>query len=241
MTTSEKKISSREISILEDQAVSGKPKCLILARAGSKRLKNKNKLLLGGKPLVVRAIETAKQSEIFEAIMVSSDDEDILEMAYDAKVQPHKRGKELAGDNVQMKHVVRYLLSQFEFGKCACLLTPCNPFVTSEDLKAGYELFKEKEANYVMSVKVANPPPALARRVINGFIESAEGLQRAQKYESLYFADGGFIFFAPEAFINEFDDGFYGTKCVPYITPHIGVDIDSQQDFDYAQYLLEGK
>ncbi len=240
-TQTSQKLTSKEIAELEAQAAGERPICFILARRGSKRLKNKNKLMLHGKPLIQYAIDAAKTSEIFQGVVVSSDDMDILEMAYDSHCLCHQRPKGLAGDKIQMKDVIKYLFECYSVGEVACLMTPCNPFITSDDLKAGLQLFKEKDANYVMSVKKAQPHPMLAMKLVKGTIEPANGLQRTQKYEPMYFADGGFIFFKPSVFLQEFGYGFYGTKNYPYITPHLTVDIDTQENFDLAQKLMENK
>lgn len=236
MTTLNQK--APEIVQLEEQAIHGKPKCIILARKGSKRLKNKRKLLLNGKPLIMYNIDVAKESDLFDGIMVSTDDEDVLEMAYEAKVQLHKREKTLCGDTVQMRHVIRYLMSQFDYGNCCCLMGACNPFVTPDDLKEGLKLFRDKQANYVMSVKLVKPPVENARRLIKGCLEPIKDLGRSQTLEPRYVHDGGFIFFNPNIFMIEFDWGFYGSKNYPYITPHPSVDIDTMEDFQLASILI---
>ncbi len=233
--------TSKEIADLEEQAAHGKPVCFILARKGSKRLKHKSRLMLNGKPLIKYAIDAAKGSEIFDGVVVSSDDMDILEIAYDSHCLIHQRPAGLAGDKIQMKDVVYYLGGIYKIEGCACLLTPCNPFITADDLKAGYQLFKDKQANYVMSVKEVRPRPELAVRVIKGFLEPISGLKRSQGYERRYYADGGFIFFNPDVFEKEIGYGFYGTKNYPYITPHITIDIDTKEDYEYAKYLTEVK
>ncbi len=236
MTTSNQK--TPEIVQLEEQAIHGKPKCIILARKGSRRLPNKHTLSLNGKPLIMYAVDAAKESGIFDGVMVSSDDEAVLELAYEAKTQLHLREKTLAGGKTQQKHVVKYLMSQYDFGKCACLLQACNPFVTADDLKAGWNLFNEKQANYVMSVKLVKPPIENARRLIKGLLEPIKDLGRSQKHESRYVSDGGFIYFNPDIFMIEFDWGFYGSKNYPYITPHPSVDVDTEGDFRLAERLI---
>ncbi len=237
--TSEK-VTSKLVQQLEEQASEGRPTCLILARKGSKRLKNKNMLLLNGKPLFQYAIDLAKKSDLFGNIVVSSDDMKILEIAYELGVLAHQRPSTLCGDKVQMKEVVRFLADIYDLGRCACLLTPCNPFVTIDDLKTGYKLFKDSDANYVLSMKLTHPHPALARKLVKGFVEPAK-LDRSQTYEAMYHADGGFIFFKPDAFLQEFEYGFYGTKCVPYFSTHFSIDIDTQEDLDLARKLMEAK
>lgn len=217
-----------------------KPICFVLAKKVSKRLPHKNKLLINGKPLVVYAIEAAKAADIFSAVVCSTDDMEIMEMAYDtSKCLLHKRPYELTTSRVQMKQVVKFLLTIY---RCTnfCMMSPSNPFVTPEDLKAGYDMLMEKHANYVMSVKRTKPMENLIQLDKDGYIPP-KSLKRSQNYKPTYIADGGFVFGNINAFSKEFDYGFYGSKCLPYITPHPSVDIDTQEDFDYAKYLMEDK
>lgn len=216
----------------------GKPLCFILAKKHSQRLPGKNKLYIKGKPLVVYAIEAAKQSEIFGSVIVSSDDMEVLEMAYEAGALVHKRTYELCTPKVQMKQVMRFLLQVYK-AQVFCLLTPCNPFVTSDDLKAGYDILMEKETNYVISVKKGKPVEYALTLNKDKFITPRLGMKRTQELKPVYYADGGFVFARSEAFTYEYDYGFYGSRCALYETPHVSVDIDTKSDYEYAKYLME--
>ena len=232
--------TASEKRLLADTA--GKPMAIIPAREGSKRLKNKNKALINGKPLVLYAIEAAKESGVFDAIVVSSDDEEILEIAYENKVLPHKRAMGLAGDRVQVRHVCQYLLPVYGNPECFCVLYPTNPFRTPEDLNNAYNLFLEKDANYVMSVVTASPPPQLALKKLRmGWLApwiGVDEMKQSQKLETLYRHDGSFIFAKSKIFLIEFDYKFYGSKVIPYFIEHPSVDIDTQDDLRYARYLM---
>jgi CMP-N-acetylneuraminic acid synthetase len=242
-STKEIEISSTLINMTEEEAVKtivqfderNKPICFILAKRRSKRLPNKNRLKLNDKTLVIYPIEVALKSGLFKTVIVSSDSLDILEMSYEAGAMLHKRPIGLCTDKTQMKHVVKYLVEIYECDSF-CVLTPCNPFVTSEDLINGYKMLIEKKANYVLSV-IRTSPVEYALKLKDGFIEPRM-LKRSQEYETTYYCDGGFIFARSEAFEHEWDLGFYGTRCTLYETPHKSVDIDTQEDFDYAKYLM---
>ena len=77
--------------------------CIIPAKSGSKRLKNKNMREIGGKPLIYYAIETAKQSKIINKIYVSTDSEEIGNYARKMGVEVIKRGPELCGETPLLK------------------------------------------------------------------------------------------------------------------------------------------
>lgn len=231
---------------LKEQAAGNKPACIILAKGHSKRLPHKNKLVINGKPLVQYAMETALKSDLFGFILTSSDDEDILEIGYEVRmgVQDkgcftlHKRPKTLC-DQVQMRHVIRYLMGIYKIPDVFCVLTPCNPLRTIEDLQEGYKLFKEKDANYVMSVKKIPSPEYAIYLDKKGVVKPRQNILQTQKYPQAYMHDGNFIFAKRDIFTVEFEWGFYGSKNYPYITKHPTVDIDTEEDFEYCKYLME--
>jgi CMP-N-acetylneuraminic acid synthetase len=237
-------MGSTEIEDLEAQAAGDMPTCIILAKGKSKRLPHKNKLPINGKPLVQYAIEAALESKIFGSIIVSSDDEDILEIAYDiratledrGRITLHKRPKGLV--DCQMKDVIRYLEGIYKLPSVICILTPCNPFRTAEDLQNGYKLLKEKDANYVMSVKPMALSPEYAIYLEKGMIKPKENTLQTQKYPQAYYHDGAFIFAKPKIFEVEYEYGFYGSKNYPYVTPHVSIDIDTKEQFRMAEYFL---
>ncbi len=226
-------------------SMTGRPIGIIPARGGSKRLPRKNIVLLAGKPLLAYAVEAALKSNIFETVCVSSEDDEVLEVAraYGAHLAL-KRPPELATDKAQVKHVCKYLLEHFAtqgstYAEFAVLLTT-NPFHTAEDIKAAYEVFKRQDANYLMSLVPYSHPPQRAVWVTNGYVKPYFGLQymkQAQLLDTLYRHDGSVIFAKTEAFLREGE--FYGTKVVPYfIPPERSVDIDSPLDLAWAEFLL---
>ena len=235
---------------MQDAATEREPNCFILARKGSKRLKNKNKLDFLGKPLVLRAIETAQEADIFDNIVVSSDDMEIIEIAYEANIdKPHKRvsahlrPKRMATDRVQQKHVCRYLARAYNTGRVFCLLSPCNPFVKPEDLVVAHERLWRTGANYVMSVIQSSPPPQLAMIKKKRFLEPMFGhdeIKRSQELEKTYHANGGFIFARKDIFDIEFEYGFYGSKVLPYVMRD-SMDIDTQEDYELAKIVWRQK
>ena len=80
--------------------------CVIPARRGSKRLKNKNKIDFFGKPMISYTIESAIKSKCFEKILVSTDDLEIRKIAESYNVNTIKRKKGLAGDNISVSNVL---------------------------------------------------------------------------------------------------------------------------------------
>ena len=225
--------------------VINKPLCIIPARGGSKRLPRKNVALLAGKPLLAYAIDAALESDVFNLICVSSEDDEILDTA--SKYGAHlalRREPELATDTAQVRHVCAHVLedlaSQGQVYNEFAVLLVTNPLRTSRDIKAAYEIFKQKDVNYVMSLVPYSHPPQRAVWIPNSYVEPYYGLQymkQTQLLDSLYRHDGSIVFARTEVFLKEKE--FYGTKVVPYILPtERSVDIDDPLDLAWAEFLL---
>nr|HDN00199.1 acylneuraminate cytidylyltransferase family protein [Deltaproteobacteria bacterium] len=222
-----------------------RPLCIIPARGGSKRLPRKNIAPLAGKPLLAYTIDAALESEVFDLICISSEDKEILETARNYGVHlALKRGAELSTDTTQVKHVCAHVLEDLAsrgqvYDEFAVLLVT-NPLRTSQDIKDAYQIFKQKDANYVMSLVPYSHPPQRAVWVPNDYVEPYYGRQymkQTQLLDTLYRHDGSIFFGRSEVFLRERE--LYGTKTVPYfIPPERSVDIDNPLDLAWAEFLL---
>ena len=130
---------------------------IIPARSGSKGLKDKNIKELNGKPLLAYSIYAAKESKLFDEIMVSTDSSKYAEIArsFGANV-PFLRSEGNSSDKASSWDVVLEVLSKyFETGQkfdSVCLLQPTSPLRTSNDIVEAYKLLENKEADAVTSV-----------------------------------------------------------------------------------------
>lgn len=117
----------------------------IPARKNSKGIPGKNKKIFCGKPLVQWSIDRAKESKVFDKIVVSSDDKDILKIASECGVEADKRSPELAEDETVLDDVMWEYFHRPE-NKCKylCLLQPTSPLRTAEDIVKSYEEIKKK-------------------------------------------------------------------------------------------------
>ena len=100
------------------------------ARKGSKRLPGKNKKLFHGKPLVQWSIDQAKESEVFDRIVVSSDDDDILAIADKTGVVPVQRHPDLAKDTTDINDVIYDFFVREENHCDYCRLSSFNNFIS---------------------------------------------------------------------------------------------------------------
>jgi len=129
----------------------------IPARKGSKGLPGKNKKLFHGKPLIRWTIEQAAETKLFDHIFVSSDDEDVLQIARDLKklkVVPLERHPELATDTADMDDVLYDFFGRPENEcKYICLLPPTSPVRDPQDIVKMFRFVKMKKYWTVLTVK----------------------------------------------------------------------------------------
>jgi N-acylneuraminate cytidylyltransferase len=123
--------------------VSAKPIAIIPARANSKRIPEKNTKLFGGKPMIVRAIETILESNVFSQVIVSTESKYIAELSsrFGAKV-PFIRPSELSNDDVRadevMNHMAQWVIEHLG-DLDICLVLPTTPGLIAEDFRRSYE------------------------------------------------------------------------------------------------------
>ena len=120
--------------------------CIIPARGGSKRIPRKNIKLFMGKPILAYSIEAALKSNLFDEVMVSTDDEEIASIAlcYGAKV-PFMRSARTSNDYAGLSDVIDEVLHQYNeiglhFDNWCCILSTA-PFVTDLLISSSYNVF----------------------------------------------------------------------------------------------------
>lgn len=144
--------------------MSKKRLAIITARGGSKRIPHKNIREFCGRPIIVYSIEAALKSGVFDEVMVSTDDEKIVQIAKEAGAKvPFLRSAETSNDFATTADVILEVLSEYEKQgqnfDSACCIYPTAPFVTSEKLKNAVELLENKAYDSVMPVTEFSFPP----------------------------------------------------------------------------------
>ena len=132
---------------------------IIPARKNSVRIKNKNIKIFRKKPIIFWTIKKAKESKIFDKILVSTDSKKISKIAknYGAEV-PFLRPKNLSGDGIPVKpvicHAIKFLKKRGIKVKNVCCLFPASPFISKKNLLKGLKkIEKNKKTNFVFSVQ----------------------------------------------------------------------------------------
>ena len=130
--------------------------CVIPARGGSRRIPGKNIKEFNGKPIIAYSIETALASGLFDKIVVSTDSDEIAEVALHYGAQVLKRQPELAVDEVGTWEVVKNAAQTFEYVRYVCGIYTTSPLMLAGDLLRGHKLVSEY--NFRHAVSVGYPP-----------------------------------------------------------------------------------
>lgn len=216
---------------------------IIPARSGSKGLKDKNIKELCGKPLIAYTIEAAKQSGVFDCIMVSTDSEKYARIAreHGASV-PFLRSSENSSDKSGSWDVVREVLANLnEKFDIVVLLQPTSPLRTFQHIKEAVDLFFEKDADTVCSV-CETPHPMFWCNTLNedlsmmDFIKK-EYQKRRQELPKSYTLNGA-IYICKTKYIDNLD--FYSNKSFAYVmNKNSSIDIDENLDFQLCELIIK--
>ncbi len=221
---------------------------IIPARGGSKRIPRKNVRTFGDKPMIVWSIEAALKSGVFDEVIVSTDDDEVAEVArhYGATV-PFMRPQEISGDTAGLNQVLRHALHwlKYEGGGqpewLGCVYATA-PFLRAEDLRAARDrLRKNPEAEYVISV--CTFPAPIQRAMITDasghirFMYPELRLTATQELKEAFHDAGQFVIGRSTAFLEQ--DSVLNGHCLPLVIPrHRCQDIDTPEDWEHALHLF---
>jgi CMP-N-acetylneuraminic acid synthetase len=220
---------------------------LVPARGGSKRLPGKNTRVLGGKPLIEWSIQAAQGIPEIVDIVISTDDDGIGEIARKAGASvPWLRPAALATDEASSVDVALHALDYYEalHGPVdgLLLLQPTSPFRSRETVLRGLEMFRLHAFRSVVGVSQASTHPLWCFRIdgvsMKPFVERSQADLRAQVLPPAYALNGAFYLISPaelrasRSFCNE------GTMPLVMDAPIESVDIDTETDWQWAEYLL---
>jgi len=216
--------------------------CLIPARCGSKRIPKKNIKDFHGKPLIAYSIQNAIKSKIFDTIVVSTDCEEIANIAikYGAEVQ--MRPEELSGDYVGLDKVSEYVLQEYKGYEYMCLLFATAPLLDYRYLIEGYNTLKNSDAVYSISIVEFEYPIFRGFTITNNRLKMfwpENYFKRSQDLPIAYHDAGIFSFSA----LNKTPktDIVFSEDAIPIILPKwMGIDIDTIEDFEMAELIYEG-
>ena len=222
---------------------------VIPARGGSKELPRKNIKLVNGKPLIYYTIREAKKSRYLSKIVVSTDDDEISEISSDYGIQVVKRPKKLARDKTPIEDVIRHVIKYLErlekfHTDIVVILQPTSPLREAKDIDGAIKKFLKGGVDLVVSVAKINHPPHWTYVLrdnsrLERFIKNKKFVYRRQDAQQTYRLNGAvYVTSAKNIMHRKILDGVIRAYVM---LQDRSIDIDSQLDFDFAEYLMNKK
>ncbi len=226
--------------------------CTICARGGSKGVKNKNIKELNGKPLIAYTIEQAKASGLFEHIVISTDSDDIANVAkqYGAEVF-FKRSPEMANDTAGKLDVIKdafkrsekYYNKKFDY---LIDLDATAPLRSVEDIINSFKQFKENENDNLITAMPSRRSPYfnLVEQDKNGKVYLSKKLDsavvRRQDAPKSYDMNASIYIWKRDIILDE--NSIFLEKTGLYVMPEErSIDIDNELDYKFVEFLMAGR
>lgn len=219
---------------------------IIPARGGSKRIPRKNIKLFAGQPMISYAIRIAIESDLFDHVVVSTDDDDIADIArkFGAAV-PFTRPTELSDDETAtvpvIAHAINTCTEQGWAFDSVCCIYPCVPFLQVHDLIDSFRLFNSAETKYCLSV-VEFPSPVQrafamnAQGVVTPYFPENE-LTRTQDLTTAYHDAGQFYWGSLESWRS--NDRIHSNAVGFQLPSWRTIDIDMPDDWIRAEIYYQ--
>ena len=210
---------------------------IIPARGGSKRLPNKNTLLLGGIPLLAHSILYAQaNSAIIDEVFVTTNDKEIKKVALQLGAKVIDRPDAISGDLEPTITALQHVMSSLDFEVENCVvLQPTNPLRPKNLLHDCFQKYQELKIESLFTVTRNHQKfGTISNNKFSPFNYKIG--QRSQDLEPLFF-ENGLLYITNSKSIKKGE--IISKNAFPFVTNHIFalVDIDTQVDFDYAEYL----
>lgn len=220
---------------------------IIPARGGSKRIPRKNIKEFCGKPMIAWSIEAAQKSGVFDRIIVSTDDEEIAEVArqYGAEVpfmRPEELSNDFAGTIPVIRHATDWLISHDCAVDFVCCIYATAPFIRAEDIVLGLGTLQEQLGDYAFTVSRFPYPIQRALKVsdeqrISMFSPDMFHV-RSQDLEESWHDAGQFYWGTSSAWLNE--KPIFSADSYSIELPRERVqDIDTPEDWRVAEWLFK--
>lgn len=218
---------------------------VIPARSGSKGVPGKNKKLLNGIPLIQYTINAAVKSKSITDIIITTDDEDIINIARNNKIDSIKRCSNLSEDKTPMLPVIIDVINKYEKKYFVTvdyivLLQPTCPARNFKYIDESIDIFSKNDSDSLVSVfEVGDNHPGRMYSIENGYMDPFMPeliTKNRQDLPKLYLRNGAIYILKRDNILN---NNLYGEKVIPYImSKEDSVNIDDPIDFEIANYLF---
>lgn len=219
---------------------------IIPARGGSKRIPRKNIRPFAGLPMIAHAIQSAQKAAVFDKIVISTDDDEIADIArtYGADV-PFRRPPELSDDFAGVvpvvAHAVRWAQEHGWAATHACLIYATVPLLQPQYLREAFDKMTAEHKSFCLSVAAF---PAPIQRSIKLAPEGLEpfdpaGMKaRSQDLEPAYHDAGQFCWGTADAWLQQ--RSVFSHETTGIVLPrHLVQDIDTEDDWAFAEILYK--
>lgn len=216
---------------------------IIPARGGSKGIPRKNVKNLGTKPLIAWTIEQALEATLLEDIIVTTDDEEIADVAkqWGAKI-PFMRPTELAQDTTPGIDVILHALGYAQNFQRIVLLQPTSPFRTSADIDGIIQYCDDRQAPSAVSITPASKHPfwsySLQDETLVPLINGDATKKTRQELPKAFNLNGA-LYLAETEWLKQTKTLLHDTT-LGYVMPtERSIDLDTERDWQWAEFLLE--
>lgn len=215
---------------------------IITARGGSKRIPRKNIKPFLGKPILSYSIAAALESGLFDTVMVSTDDEEIAQIAKECGAQvPFYRSERTSNDYAATADVVSEVLEEYAkrgiYYETACVIYPTAPFLKAEMLAEAMGVLSDQDADSVLPVVKFSFPPQRSVVLRDGELvpyDKKSMAMRSQDLEPHYHDCGQFYCVKVASFLKQHT--LIMTHTAPYFMDELTVqDIDTEDDWRIAE------
>ena len=221
--------------------------CIIPARGGSKRIPKKNIKNFCGKPIILWVIKTAKLSNCFDRIIVSTDDSKIAKLCKNNGIEvPFIRPKEISDDHSDTASVISHSINWFkqnnENPTNVCCLYATAALISSKDIQKGFKIYKNSNVNFAFTA-TSYPYPIQRSFKINKNNEikmfyPKNYRKRSQDFEQAFHDAGQFYWGKAEAWLR--NKIIFDSKSIPILIPRYKAqDIDTLEDWKNAELIFK--
>ncbi len=220
---------------------------IVPARSGSKGIPNKNVRLLAGVPLLSRAIRSGLDSGVINRVLLTTDSCEFADLGIKAGAEvPFLRPSELARDDTPMlpviQHAVRHIVADGWSPEIVVLLQPTAPFRLPQDIAKAVGLLRDNpQADSVVSVEAVPDhfSPYFVMKVLDNrllpFMPDGLKITRRQDAPKAYTRNGQFYVMRTQTLLEK--NSIYGDNCLPFVTSHEAVNLDTMDDWVAAEKL----
>ncbi|MEY9127579.1 pseudaminic acid cytidylyltransferase [Bradyrhizobium yuanmingense] len=219
---------------------------VIPARGGSKRIPRKNIRPFCGKPIISYSIDAARQSGLFDEVIVSTDDEEIAAVARQCGattpfVRPKEISDDFTGTNAVVKHAVAWFIERGDEISHACCIYATAPLIQSRYLREGHDALSGSDAAFAFSVTSYAFPIQRAVRITTAgrvdAIHPEHRMTRSQDLEPAYHDAGQFYWGTAAAFLEDLP--LFSDRSIGIVLPRMYVqDVDTLEDWEQAEYMF---